>query len=81
MERINQRTNHLLGFNIKRLRKLNNLRNIDVITQLQLRGVSISSSTYSKVEIGVNNPSVDMLIALTDIFHCDYNAFFKQDST
>ena len=79
MERINQRTNHLLGFNIKRLRKLNNLRNIDVITQLQLRGVSISSSTYSKVEMGVNNPSVDMLIALTDIFHCDYNAFFKQD--
>lgn len=78
MDRVNQRTNHLLGSNIKRLRENNKLRNIDVITQLQLRGVSISSSTYSKVEMGLNNPSVDMLIALTDIFNCDFNAFFKQ---
>lgn len=78
MDRVNQRTNHLLGSNIKRLREYNKLRNIDVITQLQLRGVSISSSTYSKVEMGLNNPSVDMLIALTDIFNCDFNAFFKQ---
>lgn len=78
MDRVNQRTNHLLGSNIKRLREYNKLRNIDVITQLQLRGVSISSSTYSKVEMGLNNPSVDMLIALTDIFKCDFNEFFKQ---
>ena len=78
MDRVNQRTNHLLGSNIKRLREYNKLRNIDVITQLQLRGVSISSSTYSKVEMGLNNPSVDMLIALTDIFNCDFNEFFKQ---
>lgn len=78
MDRVNQRTNHLLGSNIKRLREHNKLRNIDVITQLQLRGVSISSSTYSKVEMGLNNPSVDMLIALTNIFKCDFNEFFKQ---
>lgn len=78
MDRVNQRTNHLLGSNIKRLREYNKLRNIDVITQLQLRGVSISSSTYSKVEMGLNNPSVDMLIALTNIFKCDFNEFFKQ---
>ncbi|MBE5854127.1 MAG: helix-turn-helix transcriptional regulator [Lachnospiraceae bacterium] len=77
MERVNQRTNHILGFNIKRLRVENNLRNIDVITQLQLHGVSVSSSTYAKVESGANNPSVDMLIALTHIFKCDFNAFFK----
>ena len=77
MERINQRTNHLLGTNIKRLRIENNLRNKDVVTQLQLRNVEISTGTYSKVEMGLNNPSVDMLIALTDIFHCDFNAFFQ----
>ena len=78
MERINQRTNHLLGTNIKRLRIENNLRNKDVVTQLQLRNVEISTGTYSKIEMGLNNPSVDMLIALTDIFHCDFNAFFHQ---
>lgn len=78
MERVNQRTNHLLGTNIRKLRIENNLRNKDVVAQLQLRNVEISTGTYSKVELGFNNPSVDMLIALTDIFHCDYNAFFQQ---
>ena len=79
MERINQRTNHLLGTNIKKLRIENNLRNKDVVIQLQLRNVEISTGTYSKVELGLNNPSVDMLIALTEIFNCDFNAFFQQD--
>ncbi|HIV42164.1 MAG TPA: helix-turn-helix domain-containing protein [Candidatus Mediterraneibacter guildfordensis] len=77
MDRVNQRTNHLLGYNIRRLRIKNGLRNKDVVTQLQIRGIEISTGTYSKVELGLNNPSVDMLIALTDIFSCDYNAFFQ----
>lgn len=77
MDRVNQRTNHLLGYNIRRLRIENGLRNKDVVTQLQIRGIEISTGTYSKVELGLNNPSVDMLIALTDIFSCDYNSFFQ----
>lgn len=79
MDRVNQRTNHLLGENIKRLRLQNNLRNKDIVAKLQLRGVEISTGTYSKVEMGLNNPSVDLLIELTDIFNCDFNAFFEQD--
>lgn len=78
MDRINQRTNHLLGNNIKRLRVECNLRNRDIVAKLQVRGIEISASTYSKVELGINNPSVDLLIALTDIFKCDFNEFFKQ---
>lgn len=77
MERVNQRTNHLLGKNIKRLRIEKGLRNKDIVVQLQLRGVEISTGTYSKVEMGLNNPSVDLLIALTEIFDCDFNAFFS----
>ncbi len=78
MERINQRTNHLVGTNIRRLRIQCGLRNCDVVTMLQLQGLDISTATFSKVETGINNPSVDMLIALTEIFKCDYNAFFMQ---
>jgi len=78
MERVNQRENHLLGQNIKRLRLEKDIRNKDIVAQLQVRGVEISTGTYSKVEMGLNNPSVDMLIALTDIFKCDFNAFFQQ---
>lgn len=76
MERVNQRTNHLLGTNIRKLRIQKGLRNRDIVAQLQLRGVEISTGTYSKVEMGLNNPSVDLLIALTDILGCDFNAFF-----
>lgn len=81
MDRVNQRTNHLLGNNIRRLRIENGLRNKDIVAQLQVRGIEISTGTYSKVELGLNNPSVDMLIALTEIFSCDYNAFFQMSDT
>lgn len=76
--RINQRTNNLVGTNIKKLRLKRRLRNADIVAKLQLEGVEITSSTYSKVENGTNNPSVDLLIALTDILQCDFNAFFSQ---
>lgn len=52
IERINQRQNHLLGTNIKRLRLERGLRNCDVICQLQLRGIDICFSSYFKVEAG-----------------------------
>ena len=79
MDRVNQRTNHLLGENIRRLRLEKNIRNKDIVAQLQLRSVEISTGTYSKVEMGINNPSVDLLIELTDILDCDFNDFFKQN--
>ncbi len=80
MERINQRTNHLLGENIKKLRTKKGLCNKDVVAQLQLHGVEITTGTYSKVEMDLNNPSVDLLIALADILECDFNAFFTRDN-
>lgn len=77
MDRVNQRTNHLLGKNLRKLRKKNNLRNRDVVAKLQLMDVNVNSAILSKVECGTNNPSVDLLIALTEIYHCDFNAFFE----
>lgn len=77
MDRVNQRTNHLLGENIKRLRIEQGLRNRDIVAKLQIKGVEITASTYSKVEMGLNNPSVNLLIALTEIYKCDFNEFFK----
>lgn len=75
-ERINQYKNSLVGKNIKRLRFENKMKSVEVITQLQLKGISINIGTYSKIENGRNNPTVDLLIALTNIFSCDYNSFF-----
>ena len=78
MDRVNQRENHLLGENIKRLRIEHNLRNCDVLAQLQLRGVDIVRSTYSKIEMGLNNPTVDLLIALADFYQVSFDEFFKK---
>ena len=78
MDRVNQRTNHLLGQNIRKLRLEKNIRNKDMVAQLQLHGIEISTGTYSKVELGINNPSVDLLISLTEILGCDFNALFKK---
>lgn len=79
MERVNQRTNHLLGKNIKRLRLEKGLRNKDMVARLQTRNVDVTTGTYSKIEMGLNNPSVDLLIALTEIFGCDFNEFFQME--
>lgn len=78
-ERINQYRNPLIGANIKRLRKERKMKAVEVIAKLQLDGISITTGTFSKVENGYNNPSVDLLIALTKIFGCDFNDFFKND--
>ena len=76
--RINQHTNPLVGSNIRRIRKEQNLKAVEVIAKLQAKGVNVTTGIFSKVENGWNNPSVDMLIALTDIFKCDFNEFFKK---
>jgi len=78
MDRVNQRTNHLLGENIRKLRLEKGIRNKDIVAQLQVHGVEVSTGTYSKIELGINNPSVDLLIALTEILDCDFNTFFKR---
>ncbi len=77
-ERINQHLNPIVGTNIRRLRKEHGLKATEVIARLQLKGINVTTGIFSKVENGRNNPTVDMLIALTDIFKCDFNEFFKE---
>lgn len=77
-ERVNQHLNPLIRTNIKRLRKERNMKATEVIAKLQCENVNVTTGIFSKVENGYNNPTVDMLIALTKIFKCDYNEFFKQ---
>lgn len=78
MERINQSRTPIIGSNIERLCKKRNLKYIDVIAQLNVSGISyVTSGIFSKVIHGYNNPSVEMLMALTIILDCDYNEFFK----
>ena len=85
-ERINQHLNPLIGSNIqesrKRLRKSlktgRHMKAVDVIAKLQCENINVTTGIFSKVENGYNNPTVDMLIALTKVFECDFNEFFKK---
>ncbi len=77
-ERLTQTGHPIIGSNIRRLRTERNMRAIDVIAKLQLKEIKVNTGIFSKVEHGLNNPTVDMLIALTEIFECDFNEFFKE---
>jgi len=77
-ERINQHLNPIVGSNIKRLRTERNMKATEVIAKLQLKNVNVTTGIFSKVENGRNNPTVDMLIALTEIFDINYDEFFKK---
>ena len=66
-----------IGQNIKQMRTHRNLMQSDVLAKLQLMDIQISVYSYSKIENGRQNPTVSLLAALTQIFDCDYNAFFQ----
>lgn len=79
-ERINQHLNPIIGSNIRRLRLERGMKANEVIAKLQLQNVNVTTGIFSKVENGRNNPTVDMLIALKDIFNVEYGEFFvKKD--
>ena len=77
-ERINQHLNPIIGSNIKRLRLERGMKATEVIAKLQLQNVNVTTGIFRKVENGRNNPTVDMLIALKEIFNVEYEEFFKQ---
>ena len=52
------------------------MKAVHVVAKLQIRGINATTGMMSKVENGWNNPTVEMLMALADIFRCDYNEFF-----
>lgn len=66
-----------IGSNIRRLRKQSSLTQEQVVTHLQLHGIEISRSSYSQIECGTYNIRVSELVALSDLFQVDFNAFFE----
>ena len=48
-----------------------------VIAKLNLMGISMSKSTYAKLETNRMNIKISELVALAKIFHTDINAFFS----
>ena len=66
-----------IGKNIQALRLQNKLTQEQVVAKMNLMGISISKSTYAKLETNRMNIKVSELVALSQIFGTDMNAFFK----
>lgn len=66
-----------IGGNIRSLRKQSGLTQEQVVVKLQLLGIEISRSSYSQIECGTYNIKVSEIIALSQLFHVDFNAFFE----
>lgn len=76
-QKIKQVRDMSIGTSLKRLRKNAGLTQEQVVAQLQLRNLPTSRSTYSQIEAGTYNIRISELIALTEIFHTDFNTIFK----
>lgn len=75
---IQQSEKPIVGTNIKRLRTERKMKNVEVVTALQIMGCTISPPILTKIEQGINNPSVEILIGLAKLFDCSFDEFFKQ---
>lgn len=65
-----------IGSNIARMRKEKNILQKDMVTKLYLEGVDISVYSYNKIERGIQNPTVSLLLSLCKILKCDMNDIF-----
>lgn len=66
-----------MGDNLGRLRSNAGLSQENLCAELQRLGCDISRSTYAKYEAGQLNIKASILVALTKIYNCDFNAFFE----
>lgn len=65
-----------IGANIKKYRELKELKQTDIVKQLQLSGIDISIYSYNRIEKGTQNPTVSFLLAICNLIDCDMNDIF-----
>lgn len=70
-------TSNLVGANIERIRKERNLKQIEVIAQLQTAGIDINPTSYSKLEGQVRMATDKEIHAIAKILKVDVNDLFS----
>ena len=68
-----------LGHNIRRLRLSRGLTQEQTTARMQIMGCSLSRGTYAKIEAGIQNISVEELLALKEILHAEFDDFFSPE--
>lgn len=67
-----------LGANIRALRMDCGMTQEQTIAKLQLLGCSLTRGSYAKIEAGIQNISVQELLAMKEVFHAEYEDFFQK---
>ena len=75
-QRLRQINDVSIGNNLRNLRNAANLTQEQVVAQLQLRNLPTTRSIYSQIEAGTYNIKFSVLIALSELFHTDFNTIF-----
>lgn len=67
-----------IGKNIRKIRMRKEMTQMDVITQIQLKGSVMSRSTLANIETGRRNIKASDLKLLKEIFNVGFDEFFLE---
>ncbi len=70
------RQDRIIGDNLRDLRIKNGLSQEKLCAELQRRGCDIARSAYAKYEAGELNVKVSVILALKEIYNCQFDDFF-----
>ena len=66
-----------IGKNIKDIRKLKNIKQIDVVRKMQLMGIDITRESFVKIERGIQHIYASQLKAIKEILDTTYDELLK----
>ena len=75
-DRVIQVANICIGDKIRKLRIQAGYKQSDFVAKLQASGLDISIYSYNRIENGTQNPTVQLLLLLCDIFNCSMDEIF-----
>lgn len=70
------RQDRIIGDNLRDLRIKNGFSQEKLCAELQRRGCDIARSAYAKYEAGELNVKVSVILALKQIYNCQFDDFF-----
>lgn len=65
-----------IGNNLKRLRNMRGLTQMEMCARMELLGRPMSQSAYAMIESGTRNIFVSDLVAMKSILNVEFNDFF-----
>ncbi len=66
-----------IGANIKRIRKEKKIKHVDIVREMQLRGINITRESLVKIERGIQHIYASQLKAIKEILDTTYDELLK----